>query len=84
MKEQIMQAYEEVAGSMERYNDVLTQYLISLQTGEASDAKKLERMSAGTRAMRDSSSIYLSYAKFVAYGMPESEDAMEDEDDLQA
>lgn len=84
MKEQIMQAYEEVAGSMERYNEVLNQYLISLQTGEASDAKKLERMTAGTRAMRDSSSIYLSYAKFVAYGMPESEDLIEDEDDLQA
>jgi len=84
MKEQIMQAYGEVEHSMERYNEVLNQYLISLQTGEASDAKKLERMTAGTKAMRDSSSIYLSYAKFVAYGMPESEDLMEDEDDLQA
>ncbi len=84
MKEQIMQAYEEVASSMERYNEVLNKYLVSLQTGEASDAKKLERMTAGTRAMRDSSSIYLSYAKFVAYGMPESEDLIEDEDDLQA
>ncbi len=84
MNEQIMQAYEEVARSMERYNEVLNQYLVSLQTGEASDTKKLERMTAGTRAMRDSSSIYLSYAKFVAYGMPESEDLIEDEDDLQA
>lgn len=84
MKDQIMQAYEEVALSMERYNEVLNQYLVSLQTGEASDAKKLERMTAGTRAMRDSSSIYLSYAKFVAYGMPESEDLIEEEDDLQA
>lgn len=84
MKEQIMHAYGEVERSMERYNEVLNQYLVSLQTGEASDAKKLERMTAGTRAMRDSSTIYLSYAKFVAYGMPESEDLMEDEDDLQA
>jgi len=84
MKEEILQAYSEVERSMERYNEVLNQYLVSLQTGEASDAKTLERMTAGTRAMRDSSSIYLSYAKFVAYGMPESEDLIEDEDDLQA
>ena len=34
------------------------------------------------KAMRDSSAIYLSYAKFIAYGMPDSEDMIED--DLQA
>ncbi len=84
MKDQIMQAYLEVERSMQRYNEVLHEYLLSLQTGEGSDAKKLERMTAGAKAMADSSSIYLSYAKFVAYGMPESEDLIEDEDDLQA
>lgn len=84
MKEEIMQAYLEVESSMQRYNDILNQYLISLKTGEESDTVKLQRMTAGTKAMRDSSSIYLSYAKFVAYGMPESEDLIEDEDDLQA
>ena len=84
MKDQIMKAYLEVERSMQRYNEVLDQYLVSLQTTEGSDAKKLERMTAGTKAMKDSSGIYLSYAKFVAYGMPESEDLIEDEDDLQA
>ena len=79
MKEQIMQAYLEVERSMQRYNEVLNQYLLSLQTGEGSDPKKLERMTAGTKAMRDSSGIYLSYAKFVAYGMPESEDLVEED-----
>ena len=83
MKEQIMQAYLDVEHSMERYNEVLNQYLLTLQTDERSDPKKLERMTAGTKAMRDSSGIYLSYAKFVAYGMPDSEDLIEDED-LQA
>jgi hypothetical protein len=33
--------------------------------------------------MRDSSQIYLSYAKYVAYGMPEGEELAEEED-LQA
>jgi len=83
MKEQIMQAYLDVERSMQRYNEILNQYLLSLQTAEGSEAKQLERMTAGTKAMRDSSAIYLSYAKFVAYGMPESEDLIEEEDDLQ-
>jgi hypothetical protein len=29
--------------------------------------------------MRDSAMIYLSYAKYVSYGMPESEDMVQDE-----
>lgn len=84
MKEEILQAYEEVERSMQRYNDVLNEYLVSLQTGEENDAKKLVRMTGGTKAMADSSSIYLSYAKYVAYGMPEGDDIYDDEDDLQA
>ena len=83
MKQQIMEAYMEVERAMQRYNEVLHQYLLALQTDEANHAKQLERMTAGSKAMRDSSSIYLSYAKFVAYGMPESEDLVEDEDDVQ-
>ncbi len=82
MTDQIMQAYLNVERAMASYNDVLNEYVTNLATGPESDATKLERMKAGTRAMRDSSSIYLSYAKFVAYGMPESEDLIED--DLQA
>ncbi len=84
MDDQIMQAYLDVERSMQRYNEFLHQYLIALQSTEGADAKKLERMTAGTKAMQDSSTIYLSYAKFVAYGMPESEDLIEEEDDLQA
>jgi hypothetical protein len=37
------------------------------------------RLSQGSKAMRDSAMIYLSYAKYVAYGMPESEDMVQDE-----
>ncbi|MYA29548.1 MAG: hypothetical protein F4090_03010 [Nitrospira sp. SB0672_bin_25] len=84
MDDQLMQAYLDVERSMQHYNEVLNQYLISLESTEGADAKKLERMTAGTKAMKDSSGIYLSYAKFVAYGMPESEDLIEEEDDLQA
>ena len=84
MNDQLMQAYLDVERSMQRYNEVLNHYLISLQSTEGADARKLERMTAGTKAMKDSSGIYLSYAKFVAYGMPESEDLIEEEDDLQA
>lgn len=83
MNDQLMQAYLDVERSMQRYNEVLNQYLISLQSTEGAEAQ-LERMTAGTKAMKDSSGIYLSYAKFVAYGMPQSEDLIEEEDDLQA
>ncbi len=84
MNNPLMQAYLDVERSMQRYNEVLNHYLISLQSTEGAEVQKLERMTAGAKAMRDSSSIYLSYAKFVAYGMPESEDLIEEEDDLQA
>ncbi len=82
MTDRIMQAYLEVERAMQHYNTVLDEYVTSLQTNEASDAVKLDRMKAGTKAMLDSSGIYLSYAKFVAYGMPESEELIEE--DLQA
>ncbi|MGB0909334.1 MAG: hypothetical protein ACPGYT_03150 [Nitrospirales bacterium] len=82
MTDQIMEAFLNVERAMENYNNVLNDYVTTLHSQENSDSTKLERMKAGTRAMRDSSGIYLSYAKFVAYGMPESEDLIED--DLQA
>ncbi len=82
MTNQIMEAFLNVERAMENYNNVLNDYVTTLHAQENSDVTKLERMKAGTRAMRDSSGIYLSYAKFVAYGMPESEDLIED--DLQA
>jgi len=37
------------------------------------------RLTAGSKAMTDSAGIYLSYAKYVAYGMPASEEMVEDE-----
>lgn len=82
MTDHILQAYLDVERAMRHYNSVLDEYVASLHTQENADARKLERMMAGTRAMRDSSGIYLAYAKFVAYGMPESEDVVEE--DLQA
>jgi len=80
VNEQIMKAYLDVEQAMQQYNIVLNEYLASLHTDESVNATKIERMTAGTKAMQDSSGIYLSYAKFVAYGMPESEDLLEEED----
>lgn len=79
MTEQILQAYRDVERAMAHYNAVLDEYVAALQSDESSNTTKLERMAAGTKAMRDSSSIYLSYAKFVAYGMPDSEELVEDD-----
>lgn len=84
MPEEIMQAYMEIEQAMQRYSLLLEEYVGKLQaSSDEKDQVKFERMKAGSKAMRDSSQIYLSYAKFVAYGMPESEDLIEEED-LQA
>ena len=81
MQEDIMQAYMEIEQAMQRYSLLLEEHVGTLQKSEEpGDQVKFERMKAGSKAMRDSSQIYLSYAKFVAYGMPDSEDLIEDED----
>lgn len=79
MTDTILQAYIAVERAMEQYNQALEDYVKALRAAEAADATKLERMTHGARAMRDSSSIYLSYAKFIAYGMPDSEEMIQDD-----
>jgi hypothetical protein len=81
MQEDIMQAYMEIEQAMQRYSILLEEHVGTLQKSEdPGDQGKFKRMKAGSTAMRDSSQIYLSYAKFVAYGMPDSEELIEDED----
>ena len=79
MTDVIMQAYLEVERAMEQYNKVLQEQVAMMRSSEATDATKLERMTHGAKAMRDSSMIYLSYAKFIAYGMPDSEEMIQDD-----
>ena len=79
MTDAIMQAYLEVERAMEQYNKVLHEQVAMMRSSETSDATKLERMTHGAKAMRDSSMIYLSYAKFIAYGMPDSEEMIQDD-----
>jgi hypothetical protein len=82
MTDVIMQAYLEVERAMQRYTQALEEQVTALRSSETADATKLDRMTHGARAMRDSSMIYLSYAKFIAYGMPDSEEMIQD--DLQS
>ncbi|MGH7256922.1 MAG: hypothetical protein ACREIM_00975 [Nitrospiraceae bacterium] len=79
MTDAILQAYREVEQAMERYTLLLEEQVAAMRTQESSDASKLERMTYGARAMRDSSMIYLSYAKFIAHGMPDSEDLIQED-----
>ncbi len=79
MTDPIMQAYLAVERAMDQYNQALEDHVKILRAAESVDATKLERMTHGARAMRDSSSIYLSYAKFIAYGMPDSEEMIQDD-----
>jgi len=81
MLDDVMQAYMEIEQAMQRYSLLLEEHVVSLQKSEdPGNQVKFERMKAGSKAMRDSCQIFLSYAKFVAYGMPNSEELMEDED----
>ncbi len=79
MTDPILQAYREVEMAMERYTMVLEEHVTTLQSAQPVDAERLERMTYGAKAMRDSSLIYLSYAKYIASGMPESPDLVEED-----
>jgi len=82
MTDAIMQTYKAVERAMEEYNKALLNHVEDLRSSEKSDPDKLSRLTQGAKAMRDSSAIYLTYAKFIAYGMPESEEMIGD--DLQS
>lgn len=82
MTDTIMQTYKAVERAMEEYNKALLDHLDILRSSEKSDPEKVTRLTQGAKAMRDSSAIYLTYAKFIAYGMPDSEEMVGD--DLQS
>ncbi len=79
MTEDILKAYKEVELAVERYTKLLQEHAVMLQNMEPPGSDKVVRMTQGSKAMRDSAMIYLSYAKYVAYGMPASEEMIEDE-----
>ncbi len=79
MTDAIMQAYRDVEQAMERFTQQLHDHVTLMRTMEGPESEQLIRMTQGATAMRDSSMIYLSYAKFIAYGMPESEDLIQED-----
>lgn len=79
MTDEILKAYKEVELAVERYTRLLQDHAQMLQNMEPPGSDKVVRMTQGSKAMRDSAMIYLSYAKYVAYGMPSSEEMVEDE-----
>ncbi len=79
MTDEILKAYKEVELAVERYTRLLQDHALMLQNIEPPGSDKVVRMTQGSKAMRDSAMIYLSYAKYVAYGMPSSEEMVEDE-----
>jgi len=78
MTNQIKESYMNIERAMSEFTMLLEQHVVTLRASEGSDPTKLERLTHGAKAMRDSSSIYLSYAKFIAWGMPDSEEMMDD------
>ena len=79
MTDAILLAYKDVERSMERFTELLQNHVETLRASPNPDADKVVRLTQGSKAMRDSAMIYLSYAKFVAYGMPESEELIEED-----
>ena len=78
MTDQIKEAYINIERAMYEFNTLLERQVATMRESEASDPIKLDRMTQGAKAMRDSTAIYLSYAKFVAYGMPYREEMIEE------
>lgn len=79
MTDAIFLAYKEVENSMERFTLLLQNHVETMGATPANSPEQVFRLSQGSKAMRDSAMIYLSYAKYVAYGMPETEDLVQDE-----
>jgi hypothetical protein len=79
MTDEILLAYKDVERSMERFTLLLQSHVETMGTASSHNPDQVFRLSQGSKAMRDSAMIYLSYAKYVAYGMPESEDMVQDE-----
>ena len=79
MTDAILLAYKDVERSMERFTLLLQSHVETMGAAPSHDADKVFRLAQGSKAMRDSAMIYLSYAKYVAYGMPESEEMVQDE-----
>ena len=79
MTDAILLAYKDVERSMEQFTQLLQNHVETMRADPSHDSDKVFRLSQGSKAMRDSAMIYLSYAKYVAYGMPESEDMVQDE-----
>jgi len=75
----IKEAYITIERAMYEFNTLLEQQVQTMRESEGSDPVKLNRLTQGAKAMRDSCAIFLSYAKFVAYGMPDSEEMIEEE-----
>ena len=78
MTDQIKEAYINIERAMYEFNTLLERQVVTMRESEASDPIKLDRMTQGAKAMRDSSAIYLGYAKFVALGMPDSEEIVDE------
>jgi hypothetical protein len=78
MTSAIKEAYINIERAMYEFNTLLEQQVQTMRKDEAADPTKLDRLTQGAKAMRDSTAIFLSYAKFVAYGMPDSEEMIED------
>jgi hypothetical protein len=79
MTDEILLAYKDVERSMERFTLLLQSHVETMGAAPSHNADQVFRLSQGSKAMRDSAMIYLSYAKYVAFGMPESEDMVQDE-----
>jgi hypothetical protein len=79
MTDDILKAYKDVEAAVERYIRLLHDHVTMLQNMEPPGSERVARLTAGSKAMTDSAAIYLSYAKYVAHGMPASEEMVEDE-----
>lgn len=79
MTDAILLAYKDVERSMEQFTLLLQSHVDTMGADPFHNTDQVFRLSQGTKAMRDSAMIYLSYAKYVSYGMPESEDMVQDE-----
>lgn len=78
MTDAIKEAYINIERAMYEFNTLLEQQVRMMRETEGADPIKLDRLTQGAKAMHDSTAIFLGYAKFIAHGMPDSEEMIEE------
>jgi hypothetical protein len=79
MNETIMKAYLDIEQAVKRYDELVQEQIEQLRGSEGANPETLERLINYSRGLRQGTSVYLPWAKYIAIGCPKSEELIQDD-----